>query len=124
MRINCPHCGIRDHSEFTYGGDGTLRRPDDNNTDLTAWNDYTYQRQNPKGRHTELWHHIQGCRLWLSVVRDTVTHNIESAEIVGPWASHYKQEPLSVVRDTMAHEIESAESVDSLISHNKQEAEQ
>ena len=24
LRINCPFCGERDHSEFTYGGDATV----------------------------------------------------------------------------------------------------
>ena len=27
IRIKCPYCGERDHSEFTYGGDGTIVYP-------------------------------------------------------------------------------------------------
>ena len=27
IRINCPYCGERDHSEFTYGGDGSIEYP-------------------------------------------------------------------------------------------------
>ena len=27
IRIPCPFCGERDHSEFTYGGDGTINYP-------------------------------------------------------------------------------------------------
>ena len=27
IRINCPFCGLRDHSEFTYGGDATIEYP-------------------------------------------------------------------------------------------------
>ena len=28
IRINCPYCGERDHSEFTYGGDASIQYPD------------------------------------------------------------------------------------------------
>ena len=28
IRINCPFCGERDHSEFTYGGDGSVVYPE------------------------------------------------------------------------------------------------
>ena len=27
IRINCPYCGERDHSEFNYGGDATIKYP-------------------------------------------------------------------------------------------------
>ena len=27
IRINCPYCGERDHSEFSYGGDATINYP-------------------------------------------------------------------------------------------------
>ncbi|MCJ8337859.1 MAG: sarcosine oxidase subunit delta [Pseudomonadales bacterium] len=124
MRINCPHCGSRDHSEFNYAGDGTLQRPDDDNTDLKAWSDYIYKRQNPRGRHTELWHHIQGCRLWLSVVRDTVTHKIASVEIIGPWASQYKQKPSIVSDNSISSQTVNIDTVSSFTSQNIQEAKQ
>ncbi|MGO8572867.1 sarcosine oxidase subunit delta, partial [Rhizobium ruizarguesonis] len=29
---------------------------------------------NPRGRHNEYCHHSSGCRRWLIVERDTVTH--------------------------------------------------
>ncbi len=86
MRIPCPHCGPRDVGEFTYGGDATLRRPDPENDDPEAWCAYVYLRANPMGAHEEYWQHTQGCRLWLKVRRDTLTHDIESAVAVGPWA--------------------------------------
>jgi len=88
MRINCPHCGPRDHAEFTYTGDGTILRPDDSVSEQQPWQDYVYLRDNPRGPHVELWHHGQGCRLWLRVTRDTVTHEISRVEAVGPWAEH------------------------------------
>jgi len=75
LRINCPFCGPRDHSEFTYGGDATISYPD-----LPApaeqWIDAVFVRSNPKGPHRERWQHSDGCRLWLIVERDTLTHEI------------------------------------------------
>ena len=76
IRIPCPTCGVRDHSEFAYGGDATVVRPDPANTDEGAWTDYVYLRDNPRGRHREYWQHVHGCRQWLIVDRDTVTHEI------------------------------------------------
>lgn len=75
LLIRCPWCGERDHLEFTYGGDGTVRRPDPE-APLAAWHDYVYLRDNPKGPHVELWQHTAGCRQWIQVARDTVSHAI------------------------------------------------
>ena len=38
--------------------------------------DYVYLRDNPAGRHRDLWYHGSGCRTWLVVTRDTRTHEI------------------------------------------------
>lgn len=73
--ISCPHCGPRDHTEFAYGGDAAARRPA-GDAPLAEWHDFVYQRDNPRGPHDELWQHVQGCRLWLMVRRDTLTHEI------------------------------------------------
>jgi sarcosine oxidase subunit delta len=75
MRITCPFCGTRDHSEFTYGGDATVTYPD-LSAPPEAWFDAVYIRANPKGPHRERWQHSDGCRLWLIVERDTLTHAI------------------------------------------------
>jgi len=87
LLIRCPWCGERDHIEFTYGGDATVRRPDPD-APLAAWHDYVYLRDNPKGPHVELWQHTAGCRQWIQVVRDTVSHAIaETAPAGAPLAS-------------------------------------
>jgi sarcosine oxidase subunit delta len=78
LRIHCPGCGARDHSEFRYGGDAAVKRPDQDDTDLEAWFRYVYVRSNPRGLHSEYWQHVQGCRQWLIVERDTVNHVIHS----------------------------------------------
>ena len=74
----CPHCGPRDESEFAYGGDAQLRRSAEGASDQ-AWIDYLFLRDNPRGRHRELWYHQLGCRRWIEVERDTLTHEIFGA---------------------------------------------
>jgi len=81
MRLPCPWCGERDHSEFNYGGDATRRRPADD-APMEEWIDYVYFRDNPRGRHHEHWQHIQGCRAWIVIERDTLTH-----EVSGCWTA-------------------------------------
>jgi len=78
LRINCPWCGLRNESEFSYGGDASVKRPHDD-ASLDDWYDYVYTRDNPRGPHTEHWHHANGCRAWITVQRDTMTHEITSA---------------------------------------------
>ena len=85
MRIPCPYCGLRDASEFTYGEDGGVVRPDPENSDEQAWTDYVYQRTNPRGPHNELWHHTAGCRQWLRVTRDTMSHAILKVDAAQSW---------------------------------------
>jgi len=75
MRIPCPYCGERDSGEFTCRGEVAPPRPSDD-ADLPA---YLYLRDNPAGSIAELWYHMQGCRQWIVVTRDTRTHLIERA---------------------------------------------
>ncbi len=37
-----------------------------------------FQRENVRGPQTETWQHVNGCRMWLLVERDTMTHEIHS----------------------------------------------
>ncbi len=77
MRISCPLCGERDVSEFNYLGDATPKRPDPEAPDAAeAFHDYVHLRDNPAGWHEELWYHEAGCRSWLQVRRNTVTHEL------------------------------------------------
>ncbi|ACI58809.1 sarcosine oxidase, delta subunit family (plasmid) [Rhizobium leguminosarum bv. trifolii WSM2304] len=71
--ISCPHCGARPKEEFSIRGDAGLARPAPD-AGADAWFDYVYLRDNPRGSHSEYWHHSSGCRRWLIVERDTVTH--------------------------------------------------
>lgn len=80
MRINCPLCGARDLREFSYLGDARLADRPAADASAQDWQDYVYLRENPAGPHAELWQHAQGCRAWLRVRRNTVTHEILSVE--------------------------------------------
>ena len=80
--IPCPHCGPRAQIEFSYGGDATVVRPDPDAVDTQAWLDHVYLRDNPRGPHLEWWQHSAGCRAWIKVRRDTLTHAID-----GAWAA-------------------------------------
>ena len=77
LNIKCPYCGDRSQKEFAYGGDGTVIRPELNQEiSDEKWDEFVYLRKSPRGKHVELWHHIAGCRQWIKVQRDTVTHEI------------------------------------------------
>jgi sarcosine oxidase subunit delta len=76
MRIVCPYCGSRDSGEFVCRGDAAPVRPA--SPDAAVFVDYVYLRDNIAGWIDEHWHHLHGCRQWLTVRRDTVSHEIGS----------------------------------------------
>jgi sarcosine oxidase, subunit delta len=84
LQINCPWCGPRDETEFSYGGEAHIARPADPYALSDAeWADYLFMRTNPKGVHREQWCHSHGCRRWFNVERDTVSYAILSVYKVG-----------------------------------------
>jgi methylglutamate dehydrogenase subunit B len=82
MRIACPYCGERGNEEFIYLGDAAARlRPDPSGAHAAPeFADHVYLRDNPRGRHRELWYHAAGCHGWLVVTRDTMNHEIARVE--------------------------------------------
>ena len=83
IRIPCPFCGVRDHSEFTYGEDASIRYPD-LDASMADWTSAVFERDNIDGVVLESWHHVNGCRMWLVVERDTTTHEIHSVRPAHP----------------------------------------
>jgi methylglutamate dehydrogenase subunit B len=82
MRIECPFCGERDISEFTYLGDADFRRPPADSEGLAErFYEAVYLRDNPMGPHRELWYHASGCLSWLRVTRNTRTHEILAVQL-------------------------------------------
>ncbi len=85
MRIQCPFCGERDLSEFSYRGDAGFKRPDAAAPDAARrFFEEVYLRVNPAGVHEELWYHVFGCRSWLKVTRNTRTHEILAVVLSKP----------------------------------------
>ena len=82
--ITCPHCGPREESEFSCGGEAHIARPlAENSLTDAEFADYLFLRDNPKGVFLERWRHAAGCRRWFNVVRDTVTHEIIEVYAMG-----------------------------------------
>jgi sarcosine oxidase subunit delta len=77
LRLACPFCGLRDEIEFRYRGDAGVRHPEGGAGEAGALA-AVYERDNPRGAHREWWHHNHGCRRWLVVTRDTLTHAVIS----------------------------------------------
>jgi len=85
-QFNCPFCGMRDQSEFTYGREvATVPALDAAPAD---WQRFVYERDNPAGPHAEWWHHNHGCRQWLTIVRDTLTHEVLDIRPARPPVGH------------------------------------
>ena len=79
LMIECPWCGSRDQSEFSYGGEAHIVRPvEPEALSDEQWGDYVFMRKNTKGRYLEMWSHSAGCRRFFNCVRDTVTYKIEA----------------------------------------------
>jgi len=75
MRLECPFCGVRDETEFRYGGEADISPPPGDATD-PQWADYLFFRDNRKGVHAEQWCHARGCGQWFRILRDTATHRL------------------------------------------------
>ena len=79
LEIKCPYCGKRSQNEFSYGGDGTIKRPALGEEILLLKIGMTlFILEIIQEVNTELWQHVSGCRQWFKVLRDTATHEIFS----------------------------------------------
>ena len=76
MNIPCPFCGPRNEAEFLYGGPVKPDRPNPNAVSEAEWTAWLTQVPNPLGPVKERWWHVKGCGTWLTIVRDTRTHDI------------------------------------------------
>ncbi|MDF1720816.1 MAG: sarcosine oxidase subunit delta [Minwuia sp.] len=89
MIIDCPVCGPRHLTEFSYGGEASRTPVGIAQTDQQAWEGYVFARNNPRGLHDEHWQHSGGCRSWLHVRRDVTNHRIHSVRLMGPFAARH-----------------------------------
>ena len=87
LLIECPWCGERAETEFSYGGEAGIERPADPDALSDAeWADYLFMRTNTKGEFLERWVHSHGCRRWFNVARDTVSYRISHVYKIGETA--------------------------------------
>ena len=72
--LTCPNCGVREVTDFSFGGEITPRpkgRPS-----FRELNTYNYFRVNKAGVQREWWFHRSGCRAWFIAERNTVTNEV------------------------------------------------
>lgn len=69
FQLNCPNCGKRSVSEFSFKSE--LKNRPSANAKFDEWADYVYFRENKMGKQIEWWYHRSGCQSWFLAERDT-----------------------------------------------------
>jgi heterotetrameric sarcosine oxidase delta subunit len=77
--LTCPNCGIREVTDFGYGGEISLRPAE--RPSLRELGEYNYFRRNRAGIQREWWFHRSGCRAWFIAERDTTTNEVLLTEL-------------------------------------------
>ena len=76
LLITCPHCGPRDETEFTYGGEAGVAYPADPDAlSDPEWAEYLFVRANHRGPLAERWCHSSGCRRWFARTKRYSAHS-------------------------------------------------
>ncbi|MCP4935724.1 MAG: sarcosine oxidase subunit delta [bacterium] len=84
FQIECPYCGKRELTEYSYGGEANLIRPTPVEAEESqAWAGYLFSRTNKRGLHLERWFHVFGCRKWFNVARNTITNEFVDIYLPG-----------------------------------------
>jgi sarcosine oxidase, subunit delta len=90
LYIPCPHCGLRNETEFHYGAESGVAYPEPNTLTDSEWAHYLHIRANPKGWLAERWVHFAGCGHWCNLWCNTITHEIKPVNILSIFAKlHY-----------------------------------
>jgi methylglutamate dehydrogenase subunit B len=92
--ITCPHCGVRPKEEFSIRGDAGPLRPQPE-AKFAAWDAYVHLRGNVRGVMDEHWQHVGGCRRWLVVRRDTLSHDVHDVTDAAEFARARAAKPAS-----------------------------
>jgi heterotetrameric sarcosine oxidase delta subunit len=72
--LTCPHCGIREVTDFAFGGEVSARPRE--TPSFRELCEYNYFRRNVAGVQREWWYHRSGCRTWFQAERDTRTNDV------------------------------------------------
>ncbi|MBY5971159.1 sarcosine oxidase subunit delta [Pseudooceanicola marinus] len=88
LLLECPCCGQRgEETEFHCGGEAHITR-EGPGADDAAFENYMFERVNPKGVHFERWRHVHGCGKWFHAARDSAT-----LEVFGTYAAATHRPP-------------------------------
>jgi len=79
FQLNCPNCGKRAVSEFTFKSEFKNRPAAE--AEFSEWTDYVYFRENNMGRQIEWWYHRSGCQSWFLAERDT----LKNSDLIRIW---------------------------------------
>jgi sarcosine oxidase subunit delta len=79
--LSCPNCGVREVTDFGYGGEISAR-PKSKPT-WRELNTYNYFRKNVAGVQREWWFHRSGCRAWFIAERDTRDNDVKWTALPG-----------------------------------------
>jgi sarcosine oxidase subunit delta len=83
--LTCPNCGIREVTDFGFGGELNPRPKE--SPSVREFNTYNYFRRNVAGVQREWWNHRSGCGDWFIAERDTRTNEVHwtklPAEVFG-----------------------------------------
>jgi methylglutamate dehydrogenase subunit B len=74
LLIPCLCCGLRDESEFTFGGVAVSLPAMDRSTGLAEWHKAVHLHDAGSEPVAELWFHHGGCETWVSLTRHSKTH--------------------------------------------------
>lgn len=92
LTFTCPYCGVAaEESELTGGGEAHLKRFGPGSSDA-EFEDYLFNRKNPKGVHFERWRHAYGCGKWFLAARDTNT-----LEVFGTYLAQTTEPPADLI---------------------------
>jgi len=72
--LTCPNCGVREVTDFGYGGEISPRPKQ--KPSVRELNAYNYFKVNKAGVQREWWFHRSGCRAWFVAERDTTTNEV------------------------------------------------
>jgi sarcosine oxidase subunit delta len=76
--ITCPICGKRDLYEFRFGNEDKGPPPDQKDVTPDVYSEHVHARTSKAGPQREWWCHRDGCGVWFTTVRDTLTNREDS----------------------------------------------
>lgn len=92
LKLECPCCGVAaEETEFHCGGEAHIKRAGVDALDREFEN-YLFNRENPKGVHFERWRHVYGCGKWFHVARCTAT-----LEVFGSYSAQTTEPPQEII---------------------------